>query len=360
MKKYKVSITPLTGIHIGKGEELDLFNYLLFRNKSRIKFGVFSLENVISELDTEKRKHMYELIDKNDIIELRKFFTQNIRPKHILYNSDVSDDFVKEYENNIDNLNNQLLVNSIQRNSANYLPIIPGSSIKGAIRTALLNKIINYKRLRINKKDLNKIEKIVLGYQDAKNDPLRALIVRDGYVTGSKVDFVTRVNVINMKNTFNKTGQKIFIEVIRGKLLEGDAKCDIELELFNNPFNINKKIYRWNPPKEKLNINMIINSCNEFYKNVFSAEKSNFYSGLDNNRDLQRVILELEREVGEIQESNECLIRLGRYSQIESITIEEYLNPKLPKGWGKSRTLALYGNEYYPLGWAKMKFKLIT
>jgi hypothetical protein len=56
-------------------------------------------------------------------------------------------------------------------------------------------------------------------------------------------------------------------------------------------------------------------------------------------------------------DDNETFIRLGRFSGIESVTLDKYRDPT-PLGkhrvWGTSKNLV---DDIYPLGWAKLNFE---
>jgi len=74
---------------------------------------------------------------------------------------------------------------------------------------------------------------------------------------------------------------------------------------------------------------------NKFYKNSIISNSS-------------------EALLNEEIEDNSFLIRVGRFSGVESVTLDNYRNPRPPgKGiWGKSRNLA---QMKYPMGWIKVK-----
>jgi len=67
----------------------------------------------------------------------------------------------------------------------------------------------------------------------------------------------------------------------------------------------------------------------------------------------------MSKVVADLQ-TNETLIRIGHFSHVECITLDEVRKPRTRRGrdgrplpWGKTRTLA---NGIYPFGWAKLEF----
>ena len=64
---------------------------------------------------------------------------------------------------------------------------------------------------------------------------------------------------------------------------------------------------------------------------------------------------ELDNLIREIApEKNEFLVRLGRFSQVECVTVNEYRRPWNRKGWGKNRTVFNMEGKLVPLGWTKV------
>ena len=73
-------------------------------------------------------------------------------------------------------------------------------------------------------------------------------------------------------------------------------------------------------------------------------------------------IVELKKIIDAIPDDseNEFLLRIGHWSQVEFVTLEEnFRNPKTPvrKGkvmpYGTSRIVLNYNGQYLPMGWCK-------
>ncbi|MBU4486121.1 MAG: hypothetical protein KKD38_04265, partial [Candidatus Delongbacteria bacterium] len=60
MARYKITVIPLTNVHIGTGEEIDLLHYSVIDGE----FWRFNPDSVISYLDDEVKQELYEYIDK--------------------------------------------------------------------------------------------------------------------------------------------------------------------------------------------------------------------------------------------------------------------------------------------------------
>ena len=99
----------------------------------------------------------------------------------------------------------------------------------------------------------------------------------------------------------------------------------------------------------------IIDSCNDFYSNEFDEEYDKFYKDVYEYIDLVDKLKQIINETSKKQD--QFILRLGRWSQVESMTLEDFRAPKTPsrKGkqmpYGTTRTVFDYNGEYLPMGW---------
>jgi len=368
MKNYRIKITPLTGLHIGSGFEITPIEYKLSTNNAgNRKLLKFSHNKIISSLDKVKKLELLKLIDEsssniNALKKVIEFLHNNVKEEDIDYSIRVDRSFAEIYDTKFMDINNQLIVNQTYRSSKNYKPVIPGSSIKGSIRTAILNYLVNNKYAEVKryydflKKErklrADKIEKKILKFKDPKNDPLRTLIVDDCEISGNSTSFITKLEIYKRKqNKIQK--QHMFYEIITGELLGGDASgithIKIDDDLLKAPGD-GGYFFR----NQNLTISLIIQACNSFYKNILKCEEEKFYKNTFIPCGFDTLKEKIENEIPD--NKNICLLRLGRFSQIESITFPKDLrNPRTKRGYGNTRTLALYNDTYYPIGWIKLE-----
>ena len=128
---------------------------------------------------------------------------------------------------------------------------------------------------------------------------------------------------------------------ISGKSTEFESNLTIDSSLFSIKYL-----------SRTFTIEEIKNACNSFYKDKLSMEDKKFYS----NSTISHTSNSLLNE--EIEDTS-FLIRLGRFSGVESVTIDNYRNPRPPgrkEIWGTSRNLV---EMKYPLGWVKIKLEEI-
>ncbi|MBT3208606.1 MAG: type III-A CRISPR-associated RAMP protein Csm5 [Bacteroidetes bacterium] len=178
----KIKIETLTPIHIGSGNDLSAdIDFLFFEEKNEDN----EFEEIIAVVDDEK---ILKIIGEENIniwakiIENRKDFFEYLKQrKHDITSADIKKRIIRVYGSQTSTLKEQML-------DGKQIPYIPGSSIKGAIRTAVLankalaNKKMAKKNLRDNrdKFSADKIEKKLFG-NSANEDVFRFLQVGDAY-----------------------------------------------------------------------------------------------------------------------------------------------------------------------------------
>jgi CRISPR-associated protein Csm5 len=157
---------------------------------------------------------------------------------------------------------------------------------------------------------------------------------------------------------------QIQAEVIRGTLLDGKASAEtqigIDTDLQKEPFSVNRNS---DPQKiAPISFQNIFDACNYFYKREFEKEYDWFYK--DAVEGIDRIIKLKAQLEDAVKTPNQCIIRVGRWSQVEFVTFEEaFRNPKTPmrdgkkQGSGNTRTVFDYDGQYVPLGWCVLTVK---
>lgn len=344
MSKHNVRILPLTAVHIGTGEELGPLNYIIGQNKKgERKYYRFSSERIASSFSGEDYAAFAEAVDQDNMIRLRKLFQKNInRNNALMYASFVTAEVVDAYDTKFSDPNNQLLVHEMYRTGKKHEPVLPGSSLKGAIRTAVLNSLAeaaSYDELQHERK-AGFLEAKLLNYNFKKiaEDPFRGLRVSDGTVSGGSTQLVAKIynyrpHEANPSQRFLDKMQ-IFCETIAGQYCSGDSEITCTMEIDDRVFKKNKRT--------------IIKNCYDFYSKILNDEYKSFYSS-------EPPIANVLEQIGEFidkeaEKENVALIRIGRFSQRESMVIHKFAKRKQ----GISRMVAGYNNAYLPLGWCIM------
>lgn len=273
MAKYhtlKYQIIPLSPIHIGDGEQMDPFRFIV-KNKYAHLVNSSAYTDYLLSQDGPK---LQQLLDQGVFKPLIKFMwesfdTTNSSLYHYRY--PVSDQIQGIVVRQLEEERNQNLVQSFIRTSLQQ-PFIPGSSIKGSFRTALISALYDIR----GKRDRgNGFEFWMLG---AVRDE-RTLVEEDPFkfIKFSDADFdnkhlcIGKVDRIYTKQ--ERQSVTTYAEVLKqSKSPVTHTMFSISPDLFANPAiarllpnatNINQKLYG------------LIDMINEYYKSRIMKDREN-------------------------------------------------------------------------------------
>jgi len=331
MKSYKLHGQILTPLHIGDGTELDPYDYVV-----RDRFYKINLAKFLYDLSAPQ-KEQFNAIPYSDIKEFREFIRENIDlQRHAEYCADISPEARELYDDKIDDPRNQLLISPFIR-SLNR-PYIPGSSLKGAIRTAILFALT---RDKPRERDAHKLEAQVLkclnrwGYLDPSTDPFRAIKLSDSPLPEDSIQ-VERVFVAQRRD---QEIQDVGIQMIREmtySFAQGrEVRFTFELRIDDDLLKKNKGI--------GINIDpdLISSSCQDFYSAIMQYDLERFFAGTE----VESLYSDFLSSTG----NKSFLLRLGWGAGFNSMT----LNLKTARPlFIKSRRLT---EKLLPLGWLKVE-----
>lgn len=384
-KHYKLTIEPITAVHIGTGQELTPLDYKILIAKSNgvpvMRYMRYSSDSILHRIATDsvKMNEFDRISTQKDMRLYFDFFNKNCDANEDrLYLCAMTDEFKETYKRNLekDPLNNKAAVLEIFREGSSPNPVIPGSSIKGAVRTAVLNYFLqnldeeNYRKLESDFSHLRNpgdkakfdktIQKALLNNESkkdfAKTDAFRALEITDcrfGAKDSQIVGMIKNISPDRRRTGELKAIEKLQIqaEAIKGFLMDSSrtAECSLRLNADLVKDGVTKSI----------KIHDIINACNDFYWNEFVDEYNKFYKDATEK---VAIVARLRKELQKITGTpNQFILRVGRWSQCESVTLEGFSAPKtskdkktgMPKKYGTTRTVMDYNGEYLPMGWCK-------
>lgn len=351
MKHYRLYLTPVTPIHIGTGEELLPFNYIIknIASKSQtadfrlIRFNDFDL---IKKLNTEDKEILKSLAKKDDLLKLREFFIQKAdtlvikNQELILSMSEVTTEVLNLWEDMKAHPKNLFairpaLVSAIRGNK--YFPYIPGSSLKGAVRTAILDA---------GPAEFKKKKNYSLG-----KDPFRTLAFSDARLPAKGSRLVGAVYLYNRHKSEVESLQMMY-EVVKGTCVSEQAPECVS-ELTSNIELQRSTTFEWEIP----DIHGIASRCNTFYSDLLEQEYDDFYANAP--EDVFQGFNFVDKVMDRVKKANnEFMIRLGRHSQFEFMTLNGIRECKNPKYNKSSRTLFKYKNVYYPMGWMHVRYEV--
>jgi CRISPR-associated protein Csm5 len=192
LKTYRLALTPLSPIHIGCGEDFEPTNYVIDEG---VLYGFDPSRAVLSEGQKSK---LMDVANRASLLGIQKFFKDHAQIFKAQADTliPVSSGVASVYEQRVgraanveasgNQVFNQLFIERTMHTGRESQPYIPGSSFKGAIRTAMLDHLnLERKPSRDDnvQKGTPKLEARLLGHGDEPNkferSPLRLLKVAD-------------------------------------------------------------------------------------------------------------------------------------------------------------------------------------
>lgn len=355
--EYTFSISPITPVHIGSGEPIEPFRYKLFKDEDGVpSLAVLDLDKLFDSLSDRDRRALNTKLDSCNYVALRKFIHDIAdESEHSICTLEVTEDAWNTLLKSVDKVDREGGVHLHIRNPISGEPYIPGSSLKGSIRTALINYWANKAPGnkvkvddRFDRRSSANFEARVMGNQkqDMLKDPLICLnvpdIPMDEYAT-----YISGVEIVRPKLARSRDREEsnakilIFREVTWTNSDDENQVFSTKIRLADQNFASKRALPKSITPEE------ICTACNSFYIPNLESEVKRFEVSadcLDALQDAKQIVCENPKQ--------KAIIRVGRHSHFENVTIKgQSTTPK--KGAGKSRT---YVDGFFPLGWALIEF----
>lgn len=334
IKNYNLSIKPLTSIHIGSGIEIDKSDYLIVENE----IYVISLPLLADLLSNHDKDKLISYIIDSRFEKFHEFLTKiandnrQILIKSKIFKLKFSRSFIKNYNMHTPGIKT---IRLFSRNPLKSEPIVPGSSIKGAIRTALLDFWVKENTITKKLRKCARPNFLASTFRTLKiSDNLNKINTAAIYSERIKRDKTTRD-----KNTRNNIPQNVEIWYKKSSLHK------LSLLFYPQTTNINPDIRK----------NTIIKACKSFYGNLLKQE---LYYLQKNHRD---AYLRIEKRL--IDDKNSFPIKLGwgsgRDSVIPKNILRKIKTKKYKRNLSSPKTFwaTMENNNYYPLGWAIAELK---
>jgi len=319
-----VKFEPVTTIFIGSGEEYYPNDYVALEDELGFIDNNLLLDEVI-------RNNKYEeFLKVSDDIEKLMDFIYDFG-EEIGYEK-ICKTFIKGDEKVLEELSDSTSrkVYAFIKDKYYFTPIIPGSSIKGAIRTAILSylaKKFDIPKVRTGK-DLEAHFFCNNERFDAKKDMLKALFVSDFKPKKYKLKVMRPVNRPYKKNRDNP------IPVVIEALIEGEFVGEIRIDenLLNNDPNLRNNPYF---KDEKFDISLIKKSLREFFKEIAKIENNRFKA---NNVKYEDYLIKIGKLAGAGSKSisEHRKIKIRQINKIFDYQLSVWLDVEQnPFGWGK-------------------------
>jgi len=289
-KSYRLRIFPATYLHISSGEWLDPTQYVIKNDR----LYVINQPRFIADLRGRDPASFDKILNMTHD-RIAQYFSDVFYPEARdtwIQCHPIDKSMQEKYDDDLKNPNAQQLVSTFISNRLTGEPYIPGSSIKGAIRTAILAYLINKTNTHLIKAPNGTIsdrdlEPKIFEYLDNKGrpsiteDPFKWMKVSDASFGSG--DLVLKM----VKNVKRSNADE---ETRRHKLGELNYLCQM---LNKGTSNITARIdfnERW---LSKYPVSMFIHACQDFFRQKVVAEAKFFKK--DKEALYQKILLMVDK-----------------------------------------------------------------
>ena len=400
LSSHTLHFTPLTPVHIGCNETYEPTNYVI----EGTALYEFDPDTAIKNLPDVARKELLKIVSGKPNEEMLKqvqaLFYQNresliVGAEHFFPVGDgVADLYRKrvgkaaQYEGRGKQVINNLEIERTSYNRANRKPMFPGSSIKGSIRTALLDSINQGESLPYDLKQKRGAAQN-RGLQEGlfagrfHTDPMRLLSVSDahwavdGEIPGNEIRFA-----VNRKRRL-KEGERLQQSMAEEKGLSQTLECVTAMQsrCISGSLNIQdvsglSGSHQKLPSSDKQwTVNEIASKCNRFYMKLFQQESEAMRKmGYLDDQWLSLISTIFSEKTQSKLENNEAfLLRVGRHSGAEALTLEGVRSIKImggkngkprwqdaPQTWWLASTDKEHSLGMMPFGWVLVEIDAVV
>ncbi|MBM9536302.1 type III-A CRISPR-associated RAMP protein Csm5 [Desulfobulbus alkaliphilus] len=350
MEICQLAVTPLSPIHIGCGEDFEPTNYVIDSEKKQL-YGFDPGKTVLPDTQAQK---LTELAESANLLGIQRFFRDN-RSFFIPYSQvvmPVADGVASDYHNKIGKVANlegggRQVFNqfAIERHihSRNRL-YIPGSSLKGALRTALMDRLNKSRPIvdRDEKRNSGKLAVRLLG-GDFATSPLRLLKVAD-CMPSNDIDrqILYAVNRYKLRKYDRKTGQE---KEPRGVVARKEVILPGQYRAFTGTITVHDLGDRGleasmntkrNVPRRDMRpeLAQVARDCNEYHRPRLREElRDMVITGMIDPKWKADIEGLLDGELKPLLDAGKAmLVRLGKYGGAESKTLTGVAEIKIMKG----------------------------
>ena len=357
-KPLKIRLHVLSPIHIGCDDVYEPTSFVIDENRK--KLIEFDPVDFIRYLTPEQRNEFLRICSGDNLLSIFKFvkrvFNQGISGREVGIASGLTEHYKKVLS--MSSYDPKAIINQFTMNKTAYNPqtnqvYIPGTSVKGAIRTAYLSHLAVSKSKNGAKEKAKILEEELLG-GSFDTDPFRMIKVSDfqpfEQVQTKIVYGVNKKKRISDRATKASSGpQQIFEAIETGGIFEGIINIGIPEKMAGIK----------TPVEQTVLLKAIHQHYGKLYTQDMAVAKECGFHQVSTGPFLERF-------------GDSCfLIRIGRHSGAEAVTIEGNRNIKIMQGQGEPPEYSKYGsttiwlasevarptvnNGLTPFGWAVLE-----
>ncbi len=351
LESSQLLISTLSPVHVGCGEDYDPTNYVI-ENNTLYEFDPGAAQKALTAQD---RRELLRIVinpgNKEMLQEVQAFFYQRrqvlmsvaqrrvaVVPKLVeFYQSRVGK--TVQIEGDGSQLVNKLAISRTFFNPVSGAPVLPGSSVKGAMRTALLDGMNRGRVLLEEERALaqrgreegnRRMQKRLFQYQEFDQDPMRLVQLADaGFMEQGGVGSELRFAVNRRRkaprpgdsSTKSQAEQRDLYQLLecvpaaRFRVFAGQLTVQ-QVDHLNDDRRLPALPLRWNTPQ-------IAEACNRFYRPQLEAEIRQMQERSYLDTQWAKLIEQLLKgSLGQRLDQNQAfLLRVGRHSGAESVTL---------------------------------------
>jgi CRISPR-associated protein Csm5 len=356
IKNYLLELTPVTPVIVGSGEELEGYEYVIDSTERVLQVNALNTYRVVSLLQGKDLDEFTSLLE-SDVVKLRQFLQKRsgeiIRNPELIRFKFVTTESVKEIcQDKVSDDRNQLSIGLAPRSGTT--PYLPGSSIKGAIRTALLyeeaisnsswqarlrSRVGDLKSKELGKRAGKYLEACIFNYKEGNTyaDPLRNLAVGDSSPANT---YAVLTQVIALKQKQWSYQAKAIKEAIQRSKSDSENKLYCSLRLKGTLSRDRSTFYPVSKSK-------IIQSCRKFYSRVLELDKEIASQGFQ-PLPVDWFWYEKAKGAFEGDDKDSFPLRVGWGGGMLSSTLALLRNTKLPRS---RRYIIAKEGLFFPIGW---------
>ena len=357
---YQLNISILGQIHIGTGHDLEPTNYVIKNNK----LYEFPIDALIATLSAEDRKELLSIVSNANSPAVVRQVQQLLRNHssqlmaHAYPPVHVSPGVAQLYYDRTapkSRHHNALEIQRTYRNPLTRVPVLPGSSIKGAMRTALLNQLHQGKQLpnreRTPRNAARDLERRLFRYQDFHQDPMRLIHVGDTEITQPHPPRTSIVFAVNRKKrAVQHRGQEVRSMAEKGNLYQMlEVVSDQQVRVFSSDLILQKIDPDWAKqdavrkhvpdPQLHFTVEQIALACNAFYLPLLEQELTLLRERGFVGKKWDNIATQFQKIV-EQQQTSGFLLRIGHHSGAEAVTLDGARDIRIMQGKGKKPRFA--------------------
>lgn len=355
-----VRLEVLTPVHVSSGDRLDPTSYVIRREETGTFLYMVDLmawlEDQFADPSGDPQALAQEFA-RRPLPAIREKLNQEIDPRIYAINRAqvISREFYEKYVKDLGDPGSRhsLKISTHVSNAASVAPLIPGSSLKGAMRTAVIDYLDQKKGLELkryareskngyrNRLDeaLGNIRENVfklLKVGDFEAPLESSLIVSAkeiGKTACKKATPKDPCEVLASRVFHSEKGHVLYGRIGMGGILSNEKRFVSTLKGTRRRFEFE---FDWQG---------LAGLVSRFFAERFVEEYHRFYSQGPEREKTRQALLRLAKEITD-PAPGEMVLRVGHYSHIECVTITNN-----NRGYGNTRTLV---EGIYPFGWVKL------